>query len=170
MENKKIFCNLSVRADETLLEKFLSDFNKLSKVPYKTVTWRSVDPSVDPVYHTNVVMAILRDHVILCTESIRDRAERERVVEEIQGSRRNRKPRKIIDIKYDEMLNMAGNMIMVQNVRGEDCVIMSKRARNGLTPDNLSTLEKAYRIISSDLSTIETIGGGSARCMVAELF
>ena len=68
------------------------------------------------------------------------------------------------------MLNMAGNMIMVQNVRGEDCVIMSKRAREGLTAENLTTLEKAYRIIESDLSTIETIGGGSARCMVAELF
>lgn len=65
---------------------------------------------------------------------------------------------------------MAGNMIMVQNVRGEDCVIMSKRAREGLTAENLTTLEKAYRIIESDLSTIETIGGGSARCMVAELF
>ena len=91
-------------------------------------------------------------------------------MQEIQGKQRNRKPRKIIDIKYDEMLNMAGNMIMVQNVRGEDCVIMSKRARNGLTPDNLNTLQKAYRIVSSDLSTIETIGGGSARCMVAELF
>lgn len=129
-----------------------------------------MDPNSNPVYHTNVVMAILRDHVILCTESIRDQTERDSVVQEIQGKQRNRKPRKIIDIKYDEMLNMAGNMIMVQNVRGEDCLIMSKRARNGLTPDNLNTLQKAYRIVSSDLSTIETIGGGSARCMVAELF
>lgn len=68
------------------------------------------------------------------------------------------------------MLNMAGNMIMVHNSRGEDCVIMSQRARKGLTADNLSTLQKAYRIIESDLTTIETIGGGSARCMVAELF
>ena len=68
------------------------------------------------------------------------------------------------------MLNMAGNMIMVHNKRGEDCVIMSHRARKGLSPDNLATLKKAYRIIESDLSMIETIGGGSARCMVAELF
>ena len=68
------------------------------------------------------------------------------------------------------MLNMAGNMIMVNNSRGEDCVIMSKRASKGLTAENLITLQKSYRIIESDLSTIETIGGGSARCMVAELF
>jgi hypothetical protein len=115
-------------------------------------------------------MAILRDHVVLSTESIRDKAERERVVDEIQSQKLNRRPKKVIDIKYDEMLNMAGNMIMVHNRRGEDCVIMSDRARKGLSADNLATLQKAYRIIDSDLSMIETIGGGSARCMVAELF
>ena len=116
-----------------------------------------------------MVLAILRDNIILCSESIRDRAESVRVVKDIHGAQGNRKPRKVIYIKYDKMLNMAGKMIMVQNVRGEDCVIMSKRARNSLTADNLSTGEKAYLIKSSDLSTIETIGGGSARCMVAEL-
>jgi len=89
------------------------------------------------VYHTNVVMAILREHVVLCTESIRDSVERERVVREISKAKR---PRAVIDIKYDEMLNMAGNMIMVTNKRGEDCVIMSSRARKGLSSDNLKAL------------------------------
>jgi hypothetical protein len=68
------------------------------------------------------------------------------------------------------MLNMAGNMIMVTNKRGEDCVIMSQRARKAIRADNLKIIEKAYKIIDADLTTIETIGGGSARCMVAEIY
>ena len=84
-----------------------------------------MDPSSNPVYHTNVVLAILRDNMILCTKSMRDRAESDMLVKEIHKAQGNRKPRNVIDIKYDEMLNMAGNMIMVQNVRCEDCFIMS---------------------------------------------
>lgn len=69
------------------------------------------------------------------------------------------------------MLEMAGNMIMVQSAKdGQHCVIMSERARKGLRSHNLKVLTDNYKIISSDLHMIETIGGGSARCMVAELF
>ncbi len=71
-ENKKVFVNISVRADANLLESFLTKFNALSKTPYTSVTWHSVDRNLNAVYHTNVVMAILRDHVVLCTDSIRD--------------------------------------------------------------------------------------------------
>ena len=141
MESKKVYCNLSVRADEQLLKEFMQDFNKLSKTPYRAVTWRSLDPKDNPVYHTNVVMAILRDHVILCTESIRDQASRDLVISEIIDPKKNMgRPKKVIDIKYDEMLNMAGNMIMVTNKKGEECVIMSERAKKGLREENFKTL------------------------------
>jgi hypothetical protein len=92
------------------------------------------------------------------------------VVDELTSSKLNTKPFQLIDINFDEMLNMAGNMIQVTNKKGEDCVIMSQRALNGLREHNRKVIEKNYRIISSDLHMIETIGGGSARCMVAELF
>jgi hypothetical protein len=141
VESKKVYCNLSVRADEQLLKEFMQDFNKLSKTPYRAVTWRSLDPKDNPVYHTNVVMAILRDHVILCTESIRDQASRDLVISEIIDPKKNMgRPKKVIDIKYDEMLNMAGNMIMVTNKKGEECVIMSERAKKGLREENFKTL------------------------------
>ena len=68
------------------------------------------------------------------------------------------------------MNNMCGNMMMVRNKQGDLCAIMSERARKGLRPHNLQEIEKHYKIISSDLTMIETIGGGSARCMVAEIF
>jgi hypothetical protein len=115
-------------------------------------------------------MGIFQDHVVLCTESIRDEEERKRVIEEITSPEKNEKPRALIDISYAEMLNMCGNMIMVRSTTGENCVIMSERARKGLSPEHLEEIQKNYKIISSDLHMIETIGGGSARCMVAELY
>jgi hypothetical protein len=161
---------LSVRADEKLLNNFVDYYNKISKRPYSAVVWRSVDPKNNPVYHTNVVMALLKDHVILCSESIKLPSERKKVIYEITDETLNKKPKRLIDINYEEMLNMAGNMIMVKNKNGDHCVIMSERARKGLRPENLKTLEKHYQIVSADLHMIETIGGGSARCMVAEIF
>lgn len=115
-------------------------------------------------------MAILKDHVILCTESIRDKKERDQVIQHITEASLNNRARKLIEINYDEMNNMCGNMMMVQNKKGEHCVIMSERARQGLRQHNLKELESNYKIVASDLKMIETIGGGSARCMVAELF
>lgn len=134
-------------------------------VPYKGVTFESLDPSGNVVYHTNCVMAILDRHVVLCLASIRDEERRRQVVEEITEGKRE-----IIDISYDEMMNMCGNMLMVRNQKGEHFVLMSERARKNLREENLKKLIDNYTIISSDLSIIETIGGGSARCMVAELF
>jgi hypothetical protein len=81
--NRKIYCQRSVRADPLLLDKFLTQFNKISRTPYEAVTWDSVDPQGNPIYHTNVVMGIFRKHVVLCTESIRDTKERENVVKHI---------------------------------------------------------------------------------------
>ena len=169
VENRKVYCSLSERADETLLESFMKDYNRVAKRPYRAVTWHSCDPKGSPIYHTNVLMAILRDHVVVCTESVRDPEERSRLVTEITSPELNAKPKEIIDISYDEMLDMAGNMIMVQG-KDRHCVIMSERARRGLRPANRDVLEKHYTVISADINMIETIGGGSARCMVAELF
>lgn len=112
-KNKKVFVNISERADKDLLKDFMTKFNELSKNAYKEVTWESLDRGNNPVYHTNVVMAILRDHVILCTESIRNQSEREQVVKEITDAALNKRPRKLIDLNYDEVYNMCGNMIMV---------------------------------------------------------
>ena len=147
-------------------------FNKLSKTPYRSVVWRSVDQKNNPIYHTNVVMAILRDHVVLCTDSIVSQAEKYWVVQQITNAKLNHEggQRKVIEINYGEMMEMAGNMIMVTTRQGEHCVIMSERARQRLVPHKLKTLTDSYKVISADLRMIETIGGGSARCMVAELF
>ena len=78
--------------------------------------------------------------------------------------------RKVLDLSYKEMLNFCGNMLMVVNKKGEECVIMSQSAYDGLTKVHLKTLQNNYKLIVCPIPTIEKIGGGSARCMVAELF
>ncbi|CDW85066.1 amidinotransferase [Stylonychia lemnae] len=168
--NKKIYVNLSERADASLLTEFVEKFNKISQNPYKSVVFNAVDAKNNPIYHTNVIMALLKDHALLCTESIKDEEERQRVIREITDESLNICPKKLIDLNYEEINNMCGNMIMVQNKRGEHCVIMSQRARDSLRKEYLKELEENYRIVASDINMIETIGGGSARCMVAELY
>jgi len=153
-----------------LLSDFMDKFNKISKNPYDTIVYRTYDKGGSPIYHTNVVQAILKDHVVLCTEAIKDESSRKRVVDELTNPKINNSPRELIDINYEEMGNMAGNMIMLMNTQGKHLCIMSERARQNLRRHNLQTIEKNYKIVSADLTTIELIGGGSARCMVAELF
>lgn len=109
--NKKVYVNLSERADEKVFNEFLSQFNKISKSPYKGVTFRACDKEGNPVYHTNVVMAILKDHVVLCTQSITNEEERANIIKELTDASLNAKPKQLIDISYEEVNNMGGNMI-----------------------------------------------------------
>ena len=164
-ENRIIYCALSPRADPNVLKEFLEKFNALSNQPYETVTWHSYDPNGNLIYHTNVIMALFSKHAILCTDSITSEDERQKLLGSIKKG-----GRAIISIDYSEMLEMAGNMLMLRNAKGEECVVMSERARRGLKTENLKIIEDNYKIISSDISIIEIIGGGSARCMLAELF
>jgi hypothetical protein len=169
-ENRKVYCNISERAKRLIFKEFLGEFNMHAKIPYAPVMYKAVGKTGDPVYHTNVVQAILDDHVVLCSESIRDTGEQMMVIEEIESKFKNMgKPKKVIDISYDETENFCGNMIMLNNGL-ENILVMSDRARNNLSPENSNVLESNYKIVSADLHMIEHIGGGSARCMIGELF
>lgn len=166
-KHKKVYCSLSERACEATLYKFMSQLNAICKnKKYRLVTFHASDKTGSPIYHTNVLMALLEKHIVFCLDSIHDPFERKRMELELtEGGRQ------IVDISYDEMGNMCGNMINVKDKRnGEMCLIMSDRAKNNLSKKNQSTLSKAYRIVASDIKMIEIIGGGSARCMVAELY
>lgn len=109
---------------------------------------------------------MLDQHVICCLDAIVDPTERELLLKEMEeGGRR------VINISHHEMTQMCGNMVQVKDGKtGELCVLMSQKARDGLSATNREALELSYRIVSSDISMIETIGGGSARCMTIELF
>ena len=110
------------------------------------------------------MMAVLENHVIVNLDSVADAHQRAYLKKCLSMGR------EIIDISHAEMGEMCGNMIQVKNKEGELCVIMSNRALKGLTKKHREILTKNYKILNTDIGTIEKIGGGSARCMVAEIF
>lgn len=145
----------------------MEKLNQHCEKPYKLVAINSIDPvSKTPIYHTDVMFAMLDQHVVCCLDAIADPQERSKLIEEMGEGGRT-----IVNISYQEMTQMCGNMVQVKDSKtAELCILMSQKARDGLSAANLKELERCYRIVSSDISMIETIGGGSARCMTIELF
>lgn len=112
------------------------------------------------------MFAMLDQHIVCCLDAIVDPEEKNILLKEMEEG-----GRKVINISHYEMTQMCGNMVQVKDGKtGELCVLMSQKARDGLSAANRNELESTYRIVSSDISMIETIGGGSARCMTIELF
>ncbi len=117
-----------------------------------------------PIYHTNVMMAIASDVAIVCLECLPDLKERIALKESLA------KDHKVIEITDDQVQSFAGNMLALKNNRGEELMVMSSRALQSLTDEQRYAIEEYCRIISSPINTIEDVGGGSARCMIAEIF
>jgi hypothetical protein len=157
-ENKTAYSCLSVRTDE----KVLADFCK--RTGYSAVAFHATDAEGFPIYHTNVMMCIGDQFAVICLESIPDEKEREMVV-----SRLSSNGHEIIEISPDQMNHFSGNMLQVQNNSGDPLLVMSEQAYLSLNAGQIERLEKYSRIIFSPLYTIEKNGGGSARCMLAEI-
>lgn len=118
-----------------------------------------------PIYHTNVMMSIGETYAVVCLACIASADERNVVLASLE------REFEVIEISMDQMENhFCGNILQVRSAGGRPLIVMSKRAHEGFTPDQISRLETHGRILPMDLATIETIGGGSARCMMAEIF
>jgi len=157
-DNKIAYACLSPRTDKKVLE----DFCK--QTGFKPVSFRAVDSKGREIYHTNVMMCVADHYVVICLESIDDKTERENVTTAITGS-----GKEIIEINFDQMNHFAGNMLQVENVSGQKLLVMSSQAFRSLTKQQVDKLSSYNNIIHSPLVTIETNGGGSARCMMAEV-
>lgn len=161
-DNKLAYGSVSLRLDEGLFRKFCSDFG------FQPVVFHSYQTAGEerlPIYHTNVMMCVADKFVVICLDCIDDESERNNVIETIKNS-----GKELIEISEDQMQNFAGNMLQVQNKSGEKFLVMSQSAYKSLNRDQVSAIEKYCEIIYSDLEVIETNGGGSARCMLAEIF
>tara|TARA_Y100000768_G_scaffold385206_1_gene370859 strand:+ start:245 stop:1150 length:906 start_codon:yes stop_codon:yes gene_type:complete len=157
-KSKKAYCSLSGRSDLSLFRKFCSDMN------YIPVVFNSSHES-KPIYHTNVMMSICNNFTIICLDSIRDKNERNNVIENLNNS-----GLEIIDISINQMTSFLGNCIQLINSDQSPILIMSSRAFNSITKSQIKRIESHTEIIHSDIKTIEDNGGGSARCMIAEIF
>ena len=161
-DNKLAYGSVSLRLDEQLFREFCEKFGF---TPVVFHSYQTANNERLPIYHTNVMMCVADQFVVICLDCIDDETERVNVVNAIVNS-----GKEIIEISESQMQRFAGNMLQLQNPEGKKFLVMSLSAYQSLTPEQISNIEKYSEIIYSDLETIETNGGGSARCMLAEVF
>jgi amidinotransferase family protein len=159
--NRKAYCALSPRADEELFIEFCEDFEY---TPLIFKAYQQVNNEQLPIYHTNVMMALGVDFAVVCLDTITDKSERKNLLHHLKEDKKE-----VINITPEQMCQYAGNMLQVQG-KNSTYLVMSDAAYNALTPQQIQTIEKHTQILHSNLETIETCGGGSARCMMAEVF
>jgi hypothetical protein len=157
-ENKVAYACISPRTDREILALFCE------QAGYKEVSFHAFDEYHQAIYHTNVLMCIGSKFAVICLESITIEEERSAVISILKLTHKE-----VIDISTDQMNQFAGNMLEVKNKAGETLIVMSKNAYDSLNGDQKVTLGKHGRLIYADINTIENNGGGSARCMMAEV-
>ncbi|MCD8445853.1 citrulline utilization hydrolase CtlX [Tenacibaculum finnmarkense] len=160
--NRKAYCALSPRADEELFIEFCEDFEY---TPVIFTANQTVNGEVAAIYHTNVMMCVAETFAIVCLASIDDKKEKKSVVKHLKTS-----GKQVIAITEEQVVQFAGNMLQVKGANDAQFLIMSSSAYNSLTANQLQEINKHTTIIHSSLEVIETCGGGSARCMMAEVF
>ncbi|RXP58562.1 amidinotransferase [Lutibacter sp. HS1-25] len=160
--NQKAYCALSPRADEDLFIEFCEDFEY---TPVSFVAYQTVNGNRLPIYHTNVMMALAENFAVICLECIDDKSERNNIKAHLKED-----GKEIIVINEKQVVNFAGNMLQVLGENNKRYLVMSQAAYQCLNKQQIATIEKYCEIIYSPLDTIEACGGGSARCMMAEVF
>lgn len=160
--NEIAYCALSPRADEELFIEFCEDF-EYNPVIFEA--YQTVNDERKHIYHTNVMMCIAETFAVICADCIDDKAERKMVLQQLKSS-----GKEIILITESQVNNFAGNMLQVRGANDERFLVMSSAAYNVLTEDQITKIEKHCKILHASLDIIEACGGGSARCMMAEVF
>ena len=161
-QNGKAYCALSSRADEELFIEFCEDFEF---TPVIFEAFQTVNGERKLIYHTNVMMTVGETFAVICAESIDDKKERKMVLDSLRGD-----DKEIILITEEQVGCFAGNMLEVKGANDRRYLVMSTSAYSSLTKKQITQLEEHVTIIHSSLDTIEACGGGSARCMMAEIF
>jgi len=156
--NKIVFACESSRTSINALEVFCKKLN------YSSVVFEAVNDDL-PIYHTNVMMSLGQETAFICSESIKDQKDIKHIHKLFGISKR-----KIIELSIAQMIQFAGNVLEVENTKGQSHLIMSEKAYQSLEAPQIQSISKSSKIISIPLDTIEKYGGGSARCMIAEIF
>lgn len=161
-ENEKVYAALSPRADEELIIEFCEEFF-LDPVIFEA--YQDTPDGRKLIYHTNVMMCVADEFAVICADCIDDKQERKIVLDHLKKS-----GKEVIYITEDQVNNFAGNMLQVLGSDDKKYLVMSSQAYNSLNKGQINAIEKHCEILHSPLDTIEACGGGSARCMLAEIF
>ncbi|HZJ80733.1 MAG TPA: arginine deiminase-related protein [Dysgonamonadaceae bacterium] len=157
--NRIAYACRSERTDDIVLEEFYTKMNSEPEI------FNAFDEQGRSIYHTNIMLSIGEKFAVICAESITDEKRRDNIINKLKNSKKD-----IIEISYNQMRNFCANIIEVRNSDNESFLIMSETAEQAFTHKQTEVLEKHCKIISSSLNSIEQAGGGSARCMIAEIF
>lgn len=156
--NNIAYANSSARTDKMLFEQLCKQLN------FESVFFKAVDINGNDIYHTNVLMCIGNGFAVLCKDCIPDKNDLEKVIASLTFTKHE-----IISISYEQMNSFAGNMYQLNNYKGESFIVMSEQAFKSLNAEQIKQLEQYGTLLHSPLYTIEQHGGGSARCMIAEI-
>ena len=156
--NKIAYASISERTSEKILNDFANQMN------YKIISFSSFYQS-NLIYHTNVMMCLGNDFALLGLNSIKSTVEKKIIIDSLESTNK-----KIIEISDLQIGNFAGNMLQVLGKKNQPLIVMSLSAYQSLNKDQVKNLENQGELVFSELSFIEKYGGGSARCMMAELF
>jgi len=157
-KNKFAFCSMSNRSNKDLFLGFCNDMH------FKPIVFSSIHENL-PIYHTNVMMSMCKNFVVICLDSISNIDDKRILIQTF-----NDLEIEIIDISIKQMLSFLGNCIQLKDENNSPILVMSSKAFNSINKIQLKKIEKHTKIIHSDIDRIETLGGGSARCMIAEIF
>ena len=160
--NNKAYCAISDRADEGLFIEFCEDFEY---TPVVFSAFQTVNDKREKIYHTNVMMCIGDTFAVVCLASIDDKKQRKSLINHLQDD-----GKKVIEISEDQVNHFAGNMLQLKGAEAASYLVMSQSALKSLRPAQVKLIESHTTILSCPLDTIESCGGGSARCMMAEVF
>lgn len=160
--NKIIYAALSERTSEELLKQYAQE------IDYELVAFSSYHNAEQKevlIYHTNVMLCVAQDYAVVCLESITNLTERKTVIESLKKTNKA-----IVELSLDQIDHFAGNMLEAKNKANESFLIMSSRAYKAINQAQIIQIQRYSQIIHAPLTTIENYGGGSARCMLAEIF
>ena len=158
-QNKLAYGCLSERLDKNAFNEWCD------KMQFKAIAFKAVDDKAQPIYHTNVMMCMGDQFVVICLESIPNEQEKQLVLESFKKSNKE-----VITISQDQLNHFAGNMLQVFDINEKPHLIMSEQAHTSLDPAQVKSLEKYNPILPISIPTIEALGGGSTRCMMAEIY
>ena len=160
--NKIIYAALSERTSEELIKQYAQE------IDYELVAFRSYHNAEQKevlIYHTNVMLCVAQDYCVVCLECITDLTERKAVMDSLKKTNKA-----IVELSLDQIDHFAGNMLEAKNKANESFLIMSSRAYKAMNQAQIIQIQRYSQIIHAPLTTIENYGGGSARCMLAEIF
>ena len=156
--HKTAYACISPRTNEELFAKYCEE------IKYEAISFTALDKQERAIYHTNVLLHIGNEHAVICLECIPNLKEREQLRTKLASNR------DLIEISFEQLKNFCGNILQVKNREGDQFIILSKTAFESFLPHQLDILRRSSDLIIADITSIQQIGGGSVRCMIAEIF